>query len=341
MVFDFSIPITSLIALGASLTGMWAAVTIFQKKKKKVVMVCPLRADCDKVVHSTYSKMFGIPVELLGILYYVVIGAFYSLVILWPNVFATSALKYVMMLMTLFGVILSFYFIALQAIVIKSWCSFCLLSALSSMTLALCLIGIVDGQLLDMIGSHRTWWVIIHSAGFMIGVGAATISDIFFFKFLKSHLIDEQEKENLETLSSVIWIGLAILIISGLMLFLPEQARLGESPKFLLKTVVVGVIILNGLALNMFVSPKMRQLSFEETKPARHFRRLAFALGGISIVSWYTAFILGSLRHIGGYSFYQGVLGYIIILVGVVVSSQIFERVMVKKYKVIPENYPN
>ena len=82
----------------------------------------------------------------------------------------------------------------------------------------------------------------------------------------------------------------------------------------------------------MFVAPYMRRLSFEGTVPARKFRRLAFALGGISFTSWYLAFFLGSLRKIH-LVFWHALLGYGILLLAVIVGSQIMERKVTKMHR--------
>jgi hypothetical protein len=175
--------------------------------------------------------------------------------------------------------------------------------------------------------------VIVHNIGFILGVGAATITDIFFFRSLRDNTISQEEKETMDTFSTIIWAGLGILIVSGIAMYLPEQLRLAVSAKFLLKLVVVGVIIINGIFLNMIVSPHMRRLTFSGEVPARRFRRLAFALGGISFTSWYVAFFLGSLRKIH-IAFIPAVLGYGVLLVGVVVGSQIMERYITRKHTV-------
>ena len=99
---------------------------------------------------------------------------------------------------------------------------------------------------------------------------------------------------------------------------------------------MVGVIVLNGFLLNMFVAPYIRRLSFEGTAPAKKFRRLAFALGGISFTSWYVAFFLGSLQKIN-IDFKTAVLGYGILLVGVIIGSQIAERYTTKKHNLAQE----
>lgn len=335
-VFDISL----LIALLAGLIGLWAALHIYQDKRKKKKLMCPLRANCDKVVHSTFGSTFGIPNDLLGVLYYTVIAVLYAGKVAFPELFGGVVVSYGLLIVTVVGVLMSIYFVALQAIVIRAWCSLCLVSAFASTVLGLTLFWNIDASVISLIGTHKVWWAIVHGVGFVLGVGGATFSDIFFFRFLKDHQISEEEKDTFDTLSAVIWVGLAILVMSGLMLYLPEQARLDMSAKFLLKVLVVGVIVVNGLALNLFVSPRMRQLSFDRAKPARAFRRVAFALGGISIVSWYIAFLLGSLRHIGPHSFVSGALGYGCILLAVIIGSQVFERIVVSGYHAIPSDTP-
>lgn len=320
-----------LAGLIASLVGLFTSVYIYRKKRTKTKLICPLRANCDKVIYSTHSVTFGIPNELLGIAYYIAIGLLYALMILNPVFLSSAALHYIIVILTIAGILFSLFLITLQAVVIRAWCSWCMLSALANVVLGLCLLFLPLNAWIELLGYHRQMWLIAHGIGFILGVGAATVSDIFFFKFLKDFKITEEEKKTFETLSNIIWTGLAVLIVSGLMLYLPAQARLEESSKFLLKIIVVGMILLNGIVLNLYVSPRLRQLSFDGGKPATHYRRIAFALGGISIVSWYSAFLLGSLRNIS-LSLQTGVVLYVGILFITIVGSQVFERLTVRKY---------
>ncbi len=326
-------------ALAASTLGLLASVTIYVEKRKKKKLICPLRANCEKVVHSTHATTFGIPNELLGVLYYVAIAAFYTAKIAYPTAVLSPWIPYAIVLMTLVGVLFSLHLVVLQAIVIRAWCSWCMLSAFASFILALCLFGMPFGVFVPFLVAHKSLWLMIHGIGFILGVGAATVTDVFFFKFLKTHTISEEGKQTFDTLTSVIWMGLAVLLVSGFMIYLPQHGHLSQSPKFLLKLIVIGVIIVNGILLNLIVSPRMRQLSFDGTKPARHFRRLAFALGAISLTSWYTAFFLGSLRHLGKYTLLHGITMYAVVLFVAVVGSQLFERIMVRHYHALPENY--
>ncbi len=317
--------VTILGIIGAIL-GLGVSLYIFKKKQTKTRLVCPRESNCDKVVHSTHATTLGINNEVLGIGYYVL------QLVLWSAVgfgVVAPGLLWVLVALTIAGALFSIYLIALQALVIRAWCLWCLGSAAANVLLVLSLWGLPTTELFALIGSQRLFWVIVHNIGFVLGLGGATITDVLFFRFLRDHVITEQEKATMDMLSAVIWIGLAILVASGIMLYLPDQARLDVSAKFLLKLVVVSVITINGFLLNLLVAPRMRMFSFQNIVPARRFRRLAFALGAISITSWYTAFILGSLRRIA-LPLREGIALYVVVVATIVLISQVYERVVVR-----------
>ncbi len=111
-----------------ALSGLILSSYIYFKKKKKKKMICPMRSNCDTVIHSDHSKIIGIPVELLGMVYYAFIGLSYvgiSLLGLW-------SLQVAVILIGVSGAALLFsiYLVSLQAFVIKHWCTWCLFSAL-------------------------------------------------------------------------------------------------------------------------------------------------------------------------------------------------------------------
>jgi uncharacterized membrane protein len=322
-------PMSIIIAFIACIVGVFISLYMYIKKSRNQKLACPREHPCDMVLHSRFGRTFGIPNEALGIIYFFSISLLLFLIV-FTTVY-TTAFLYILFFFLVFGALFSLYFVGLQAFVIKSWCAWCLGIAFTNLILIISLSQISFTEMIPMLASQKVWWVIIHNIGFILGLGSATITDIFFFRFLKDGVISQEEKETMDTLTNVIWVGLAILIVSGLALFLPEQARLAVSSKFLLKVVVVGVIVFNGILLNMFVGPHMRRLSFEGTLPARRFRRFAFALGGISFTSWYLAFLLGSLRTIN-IDFALALIGYAIIILGVIVGSQIAERYVTYKH---------
>jgi hypothetical protein len=78
--------------------------------------------------------------------------------------------------------------------------------------------------------------------------------------------------------------------------------------------------------LNLFVAPKLVKISFGEEPidhpgELHHLRRVAYAFGGISITSWLITFILGSIRSLP-FSSLQIIIGYVILILGVVIASQ-------------------
>lgn len=92
---------------------------------------------CDTVLTSSYSSIVGIPVSLLGSLFYfaMLISAFIYLESLWSKGLVgprqLSILKWSFFATTV-GLLASAYFVFLQAVVIGSWCQYCIGSAITS-----------------------------------------------------------------------------------------------------------------------------------------------------------------------------------------------------------------
>lgn len=191
------------------------------------------------------------------------------------------------------------------------------------------IIAAASPQALAFFAEHKKLFVMLHVASMALGVGGATFSDIFFFKFLKDFKISRFEKSVLDTLSNIIWVMLFIAMVTGIILFLPESERLLKSSKFLLKVVVVSVVTLNGVALNVLIAPSLMKFSFNpKSKPSHktmHYtRKLGFALGAISILSWWSSFVLGSVKSLP-WSFGQLLVGYIFLLFCGIIGSQLMD----------------
>jgi len=82
-------------------------------------------AGCETVLTSPYSTMFGIPVALLGMVYYLLISI---------GLFAHIEGKHepslrAVLLVTIVGFVMSIWFVGAQAFLIHSWCQYCLVSA--------------------------------------------------------------------------------------------------------------------------------------------------------------------------------------------------------------------
>ena len=186
-----------------------------------------------------------------------------------------------------------------------------------------------------LLAAYNSSIVTLHFLAVAIGLGGATITDILFFKFLRNFRISKKETDIMRTLSRAIWFSLAILVLTGVALYIPQANELNHSAKFLAKMVVVAVIIINGIFLNLFVAPKLVKISFEETRKHQpeklhRERKIAFALGVVSIISWYSAFLLGMLRNIS-MSFSSLILIYVLLLLLGIFVSQYIERFFVRR----------
>lgn len=92
---------------------------------------CFVFTGCDTVAQSPYALLFGIPLSVIGIFFYL---AVILLAIFYFEAKQKIAMK-IFSLLSVFGFLASVYFVYLQAFVIKAFCFYCILSAVTSTTL--------------------------------------------------------------------------------------------------------------------------------------------------------------------------------------------------------------
>jgi uncharacterized membrane protein len=83
---------------------------------------------CEAVRSSSYSKLFGIPQPVFGILFYLAIG-FLALISQIGEKTFTIGIKRLIIVFSAFGFLYSVYLTSLEAFVIKAYCDWCLVSA--------------------------------------------------------------------------------------------------------------------------------------------------------------------------------------------------------------------
>jgi len=88
-------------------------------------VLCSLLEGCDVVLSGPYATFFGVPVSLIGVLYYIFLF-FGGLFIL--SSLKTHLHKYIL-LVPLFGFVATLYFVYLQLFVIGEICLYCMISA--------------------------------------------------------------------------------------------------------------------------------------------------------------------------------------------------------------------
>lgn len=138
----FSEHITLRIAIAVlGLFGFWVAHHISLKKRSKNPFLCPIKFDCSSVVNSDYSRLLGIPLEILGMAYYglvFIIYLFSSVYLYFSGAVPPGNLIISMIALSVFAFLFSLYLIGVQLFVLRKWCSWCLVSALISTLIFVC-----------------------------------------------------------------------------------------------------------------------------------------------------------------------------------------------------------
>lgn len=109
--------------------GISETVYLIKKKKAQEKPFCVLGETCQIVLQSKYNKTFGVPNEILGVLFYVTVSVITAFLVIeveplnfWE--LAAKGLIYA-------GAVMSLYFVFLQWKVLKAWCFWCMMSALT------------------------------------------------------------------------------------------------------------------------------------------------------------------------------------------------------------------
>lgn len=109
--------------------GIAETVYLIRKRIAKEEPVCIFGEECSKVLESKYNKLFGFNNEFWGLAFYVLIAFFTAFLVIGvePMIFWDMLVKILIAL----GVITSIILIYLQWRVIKAWCFWCVMSAIT------------------------------------------------------------------------------------------------------------------------------------------------------------------------------------------------------------------
>lgn len=116
-----------------AIVGLLDSWYIFYKKQKNEKLVCFIGQDCNEVVNSKYSHIYGVPNEILGIIFYLAVLGLVGLVALNITEFHGVSLMAVVHLMAFFALLLSIFLTAIQAFVLKTWCEYCLIASFANL----------------------------------------------------------------------------------------------------------------------------------------------------------------------------------------------------------------
>ncbi|MEX1112303.1 MAG: hypothetical protein WEC84_02465 [Candidatus Andersenbacteria bacterium] len=165
-----------------------------------------------------------------------------------------------------------------------------------------------------------------HLFGVILGAGGAFTSDLMFFKSVRDRVISKVELDFMRLGSKLVWTGLIIILLTGTSLFLMNMDTYLASPKFLVKVTIVGIIISNGFFFHLSHIPRIsRHTDTHYSSSDEFMRKRPWLLGSgvISMVSWISAFLLGSLRSIP-FSYVTAMGIYLaVIIIGITIAYSI------------------
>jgi uncharacterized membrane protein len=108
-----------------ALFGMAVAGYLAYIETQAVAAICGPVGDCNTVQTSTYAKLFGIPIGVIGMAAYAAMLAIW----VWGRARDHGLPRWLLLAMTAFGVAFSIYLTYLEIFVIRAVCMWCLTSA--------------------------------------------------------------------------------------------------------------------------------------------------------------------------------------------------------------------
>jgi len=188
---------------------------------------------------------------------------------------------------------------------------------------------------IEVLQGAREYTLTLHLLGMVLGLGGTTIIDFMIFHFMRNYKISAPEAVIMHLISQIIIIGLIFLIISGVAIFLTDVEGYLASDRFMMKMTALVVVILNGLVLNLYIAPYMEKISLRpsDLNKDRTFKKVSFAVGAISMVSWYSAFFLAMVKDLSYFSYTTLLIAYLILLGVSIAVSQFFKFSMEEEVK--------
>lgn len=117
--------------LTLSIVGIFDTAYLTIKRYTQDGVNCSIFEGCDFVTTSVYSTIFGVPVAVLGIIFYVSI---FTLSVLYLRSKNKKLLTSILGLSGV-GFLMSMWFVYAQLLILESICSYCMLSATLSTTI--------------------------------------------------------------------------------------------------------------------------------------------------------------------------------------------------------------
>jgi hypothetical protein len=178
----------------------------------------------------------------------------------------------------------------------------------------------------------KTIFILVHVFGAVLGAGGAFASDAMFFSTIKDGRINNQELRFLKLGGKLVWAGLIVLVVSGFFILFSDLEKYLSSTKFLAKATIVGVIIINGVIFHRIHIPHIQGhlgIKFSESRTFMKKASFLLASGAISVVSWVSTLILGTLKYVP-YSYISIMTVYVFLVICTVAGALFMKRYILR-----------
>lgn len=285
--------------------------------------------DDHTVKHIKRMLFLEIPLERIVMVYFLIVSLVYSGMLLFDRLLPGVELALLLLSASIFLLLIYNLVMAFKVSESLNWRTITFLSMSAFVALILFFRPEIVGE--QLLQDAFPYLLTVHLLGLILGFGGALILDMMIFHFLKNYSISNREAVIMHIISQMIVLGLILLIVSGIPLVLTDTASYLENPRFLMKMTAVGVVILNGIVLNLYIAPKMGMISLreEERESNETLMVVSFISGATSLVSWFAVFIFAMIEILERFS-YSTLLIAFLILLGIAVTGALLTK---RKYE--------
>lgn len=138
------------------------------------------------------------------------------------------------------------------------------------------------------------WLLFFHLAGIIIGLGAVTVIDTLGFVSRKSKKWTQTTIEAHHVTKPLIWLGTIIVLATWIFMFENNSVSIA-------KTIILSILILNGIFLSSYISPRLDKLSGKNKLLPSHIQAKITGSFIISFTGWWLFVLLTvvSVRAVG------------------------------------------
>ena len=310
--------------------GILLTTHIWSDRRSGEILDAESNTKCQATLSSRFSKFLGIPVELLGLVFYIIILLASVAVFLFPITNMTPAI-WGFTLFSIIGYAFSIYLFITHIFIVKEWCLKCL-NALLICELIFIYNALeflkLDVNPLKIFSFNPDGVFGLYIISISLGVVVSAILAVTTMHFLKDFKISREEDTKLMVVDniSMLALGLALFTNIGLVGTLMYTTGMKVS------LVLLIILMINYLILNTWIYPKLigLRLDFSSIPILRTFiyRQIALALSAISILTWIFIFIFLISNNI--HDPVIAISKYISYIVVIVILSQLFPFVIDK-----------